>query len=257
MSPSALSQAASGRKLPTWNVTRAFVKGCGGDEKVWYEQWSQVRQELNVRQTNTTNGEASPPALGGKAPESALRSRAPKGVLGGKAPEGAPHDTTGIRQRPALVRTAMLLAVAAVVLLGAGIVIVINWVYGQEEVDPAAAGSPPVITTFIHGEYQGVAGLYETPRPSQADINKPPYTVQRTGELNIVCQVSNGTVMKAVLVNATSGVEREEENDIWYHVIPSNYYVPAIYTTFPYGVEGMLPPGQPYGTTIPQCTGVP
>lgn len=235
MSPSALSQAASGRKLPTWNVTRAFVRGCGGNEKVWYAQWSQVRQELNARQTNTTNGQVPPSALDGKAPES------------------APH-TTGMRLRPVPVRVAVLVAMTVIVLISG--LVVINWRYGQEEADPTAAGPPAVITTYIHGNYEGVAGLYATPRPAQAEINNPPYTVKRTGELNIVCQVPNGTVMKAVLFNDL-GVAREEENDIWYHVIPSNYYIPAIYTTFPYGVEGMLPPGQPFGTIIPNCTDVP
>jgi len=263
MSPAALSQAASGRKLPTWNVTRAFVRGCDGDVQVWRERWVQVRRELNARQTDTTDGQAALSALSGKAADSTLNGRAPESengrapevTLNGKVPASAPHHTTGSRRRSVPIRVTVLISVAATLLLTG---FMINWLYGQGGADstgPTASASPPVITTYIHGEYKGVAGLYATPWPPQAEINNPPYTVQSTGELNIVCQVSDGAVMKAKLVNA-SGVAREEVNDIWYRVLPSNYYIPAIYTTYPYGVEGILPPDAPFGTEIPQCAEV-
>lgn len=41
-SPSALSQAAAGNKLPTWEMTRAFVEACGGDADEWRTHWQQV-----------------------------------------------------------------------------------------------------------------------------------------------------------------------------------------------------------------------
>ena len=249
ISPSALSQAVSGRKLPTWNVTRAFVRGCGGDEKVWYEQWSQVRRELNVRQTNTTNGQL------------------PASAAGGRAPEDGPHDVTDIRQRSALIppvsgprrphpvnpRVAMLMAVIAIVLVTGAIAI--NWIYGQEGVDPNVSGSPPVIPTYINPEYQGEPGLYETPHPSLEALSDPPYRVGSV-KLEIVCQVSNGATVGAVFLNA-AGVERPAENDVWYRVTPSNYYVPAVYTNRPFGVEGEPLPDQPYGITISECKDVP
>lgn len=257
VSPSALSQAASGRKLPTWNVTRAFVKGCDGDEESWYEQWSQVRRELNTRQDNIiTNGQ--------------LLASTP----GGKAPEAAPHDT-GSRQRsvlvvpaggprsphPATPRVVLLLAVIAVVLLAGGITI--NSVYDQEGARPTvpeggvSASSPPMIPTYINNEYQGVAGLYETPRPPLEVVGNPPYTVGPSVKLKIVCQVPNGSIMRADLVNAATGVPRDEENDVWYRVLPSNYYVPAVYTIDPFGVDGRPVPDQPFGVTIPECKDVP
>jgi len=160
----------------------------------------------------------------------------------------------------------MLVAVMAVILLiGA---IAINWVYGQEEIDPKLSPpwvygqeeidpklSPPVIPTYINGEYQGVPGLYETPHSSLAVMDNPPYRVG-SGELKIVCQVSNGSIVRADFLNAV-GVPRDEENDVWYRVLPSKYYVPAVYTTNPFGVEGDPVPGQPFGITIPECTDVP
>ena len=243
MSPSALSQAASGRKLPTWNVTRTFVKGCGGDERAWHEQWSQVRRELDARQINTTNDQV------------------PASALAGKSPASDPYYTTCVQQRsalssecgpwsphPATSRVTMLLAI--VLLIGA---ISINWVYGQEDAYPSL--SPPVVPTYINSEYRGVPGLHETPNPSLEAIVNPPYTVG-SGELQIVCQVSDGLVVKANFLNA-AGASRDEENDVWYRVLPSNYYVPAVYTTNPFGVEGDPVPYEPFEITIPECTDVP
>jgi transcriptional regulator with XRE-family HTH domain len=34
-SASALSQAANGQKVPSWEVTAAFVQACGGDLEQW------------------------------------------------------------------------------------------------------------------------------------------------------------------------------------------------------------------------------
>ncbi|MEU2339503.1 protein kinase [Streptomyces sp. NPDC013172] len=44
-SPSALSDAASGRRLPSWDVTAAYVAACGGDVEQWRARW----EELNTR----------------------------------------------------------------------------------------------------------------------------------------------------------------------------------------------------------------
>ena len=39
---SALSEATSGKRLPTWDLTRAYVKACGGDVEQWKRRWSAV-----------------------------------------------------------------------------------------------------------------------------------------------------------------------------------------------------------------------
>jgi len=85
-------------------------------------------------------------------------------------------------------------------------------------------------------------------------MDNPPYRIG-SGELQIVCQVSDGLVVKADFLNA-AGASRDEENDVWYRVLPSNYYVPAVYTTNPFGVEGYPVPYEPFGVTIPECTDV-
>ena len=45
-SVSVLSRAASGEKLPTWNVTKAFVLACGGEPEDWRERWKAAHAAL-------------------------------------------------------------------------------------------------------------------------------------------------------------------------------------------------------------------
>ncbi|NEC29027.1 helix-turn-helix domain-containing protein [Streptomyces sp. SID8111] len=45
-SPSTLSQAAAGRRLPTRDVLRAYVRACGGDPRGWEDRWERVRREV-------------------------------------------------------------------------------------------------------------------------------------------------------------------------------------------------------------------
>ncbi|MEU0557452.1 helix-turn-helix domain-containing protein [Dactylosporangium sp. NPDC006015] len=48
-SPAALSQAAAGRRLPTWDVTRAFLSACNTPElelRRWQDRWEEVNQAV-------------------------------------------------------------------------------------------------------------------------------------------------------------------------------------------------------------------
>lgn len=49
-SPTALSTAAAGKRLPSWEVTKAYVEVCGGDVQAWHERWSAVRATLTDEQ---------------------------------------------------------------------------------------------------------------------------------------------------------------------------------------------------------------
>src|SRR6185312_15663087 len=53
--PSVLSNAASGRRLPTLPVTLAFVAACGGDQAAWERRWRTVTTDV------TAGGEHAPP----------------------------------------------------------------------------------------------------------------------------------------------------------------------------------------------------
>ncbi|MET1071948.1 MAG: helix-turn-helix transcriptional regulator, partial [Umezawaea sp.] len=41
-SSSALSDAAGGRRLPSLDITLAYVRACGGDDEVWQSRWHAV-----------------------------------------------------------------------------------------------------------------------------------------------------------------------------------------------------------------------
>jgi hypothetical protein len=42
-SPTALSDAAGGRKMPTWPTVEAYVRDCGGDPDEWLSRWEALR----------------------------------------------------------------------------------------------------------------------------------------------------------------------------------------------------------------------
>ncbi|WP_416529649.1 ATP-binding protein [Streptomyces coelicoflavus] len=50
-SPSTLSQAAAGHRLPSQEVLRAYVRACGEDPHSWDERWDQVRRAVNGSET--------------------------------------------------------------------------------------------------------------------------------------------------------------------------------------------------------------
>src|SRR5690348_2932750 len=41
-----LARAASGRSLPSWEVTRAYVAACGGDPDHWHATWASTARLL-------------------------------------------------------------------------------------------------------------------------------------------------------------------------------------------------------------------
>jgi WD40 repeat protein len=65
-SASALSQAANGQKVPTWEITAAFVQACGGDLDEWRVRWEELAAEANERAPG-----AAPSAAAGQAPSAA------------------------------------------------------------------------------------------------------------------------------------------------------------------------------------------
>jgi hypothetical protein len=46
VSKASLSAAASGHRLPTWEVTKGYVRACGGPADVWHDRWLAVRTEV-------------------------------------------------------------------------------------------------------------------------------------------------------------------------------------------------------------------
>jgi WD40 repeat protein len=63
-SAATLSEAASGRKLPSLPVTLAYVRGCDGDVIAWEHRWRQVAAELADEPAEAEPGEQDPPYVG-------------------------------------------------------------------------------------------------------------------------------------------------------------------------------------------------
>ncbi|MEV0680407.1 hypothetical protein AB0I60_28225 [Actinosynnema sp. NPDC050436] len=61
-SPTTLSDAAGGKKMPSLSVTTAFVRACGGDEAEWERRWRALSTEL--AEPPTAEDGAAAPYLG-------------------------------------------------------------------------------------------------------------------------------------------------------------------------------------------------
>jgi len=60
-SATTLSEAASGTRKPSLDVTLAFVEVCGGDPAAWRERWLSLDRELAAPQTSETAAGTPPP----------------------------------------------------------------------------------------------------------------------------------------------------------------------------------------------------
>ncbi|MGH3972601.1 MAG: helix-turn-helix domain-containing protein, partial [Pseudonocardiaceae bacterium] len=80
-SASALCQAANGRRLPTWEITRAFVEGCGGDQQQWQARWQAVADEIGVDSDPTTSSGRDGDEVAAQSDSSDLREHLPNGNI--------------------------------------------------------------------------------------------------------------------------------------------------------------------------------
>ncbi len=67
-SPSVLSEAASGYRLPTLQVTQAFVRACGGDPAEWEHRWREVRGDKGFDQPEENSEDRHPDGAGHPRP---------------------------------------------------------------------------------------------------------------------------------------------------------------------------------------------
>lgn len=88
LSTATLSVAASGRKLPTWEVARAYVQACGGDTDDWRVRWEHAAWFSRLSVALRLPGKV-PSTPGVRHRENGL------GFPGGPAPLPVTADTTG------------------------------------------------------------------------------------------------------------------------------------------------------------------
>ncbi|WP_280447093.1 helix-turn-helix domain-containing protein [Nocardia brasiliensis] len=61
-SRTALSEAAGGDHVPTWETTEAFVRACGGDVGAWLLKWESVQDQLSQSGTRNSSVQNAPTA---------------------------------------------------------------------------------------------------------------------------------------------------------------------------------------------------
>ncbi|WP_173136608.1 helix-turn-helix domain-containing protein [Kibdelosporangium persicum] len=76
-SKSAVHEATRGQQLPTWAVTAAFVRTCGGDEREWRQRWEQTRELISPRPS-----EPEPNVVETRSSKRRLRSPIALGLIG-------------------------------------------------------------------------------------------------------------------------------------------------------------------------------
>ncbi|HEX6354765.1 response regulator [Actinophytocola sp.] len=57
---SVLSEAASGRRLPTWDVVKAYVEACDGDPGEWHQVWINAAEELRRPKVHSAQSDEEP-----------------------------------------------------------------------------------------------------------------------------------------------------------------------------------------------------
>ncbi|MBR7834115.1 helix-turn-helix domain-containing protein [Actinospica durhamensis] len=88
-SATTLSEAASGTRKPSLDVTLAFVEVCGGDPAVWRERWLRLERELGAPKeppaAGPRPGPARTPASTSTATSTSIATSAPDPEPGGEA----------------------------------------------------------------------------------------------------------------------------------------------------------------------------
>ena len=87
LSTATLSVAASGRKLPSWEVARAYVQACGGDTDDWRMRWEHAARSSRLPSALRLSAQA------GHAPGVPARHDN-RGLLGGPVPLPVTAETT-------------------------------------------------------------------------------------------------------------------------------------------------------------------
>jgi hypothetical protein len=145
--PSVLSRAASGRELPSLNVTLAYVAACGGDAEAWRNRWTALAaiergpagagRPAAPRDAVGTGQPAGPPAQSGTGQPAGPSAQGGAGLS--QPPAGGAHPDKKPRRRR-LARLPERLTIAGLsAALGATLVAV-----APDSAPPPARARPPI-----------------------------------------------------------------------------------------------------------------
>ena len=125
-SVSALSEATSGRRMPTWELTRSFVEACGGDLDEWRKRWKYAAEQYyQLEEPDSQPAEPDDPA----------RLPPIRPAQGGQGSDGAPSPKAlgraGRRSR-ALIAAGLVSLTLLIALISFGL-----YIGGQKAAAPA------------------------------------------------------------------------------------------------------------------------
>jgi transcriptional regulator with XRE-family HTH domain len=131
-SQGALSQAESGRSVPSWEITTAFVQTCGANPDAWRQLWEVARDTATNRRVDRTGEPTTDPARdsGQIITDPVRASRSAEAV------STQPPSTTPQSPRASQPRRRFLIATAAALLLAAAAASAYAWY--QPRPDPSS-----------------------------------------------------------------------------------------------------------------------
>jgi transcriptional regulator with XRE-family HTH domain len=101
-SKAALSKAASGRSLPSFDLTMAYVGACGGNVQAWEQRWRELRAALDAAASTASRPQeySTPEAVEEKVAEAGAAEATVGGLDPAADPPTAQHGPDAAGERP-------------------------------------------------------------------------------------------------------------------------------------------------------------
>lgn len=169
-SKTALTEAAGGDHLATWETVAAYVTACGGDPAQWSQRWEQVRAEVE----HSRAPQSPPPMLSAAGP----------------VDEGPAHPRrTAWPRRRWLIAAGLLALAAGSALTGAAL--------AAGSGTPVAAGGGAVTVVVQNKVASGPNGFYEDTTPEYLSAKTEPMCSRQGCELPDT-KMWSGAVLRAL-----------------------------------------------------------
>jgi hypothetical protein len=267
-SRTALSEAAGGDHLPTWETVYAFLYACGEPPEPWEARWEQVRAQLDPSAAPpgavpcATNPADTDTATATSTTVTAIDDESQDEEQDGDAIPAAPPELSNRRHHR--VRNAVLV-VAGLAALSAVLVSLVPAIRHPHGVATTASASrpplsKPVVVVVENKIATGAAGFVEDSTPAYLSTRPIPFcarigcqvpatTMWSGAVVQVLCQRQGATMTNAD--TTTAGIEHNPHaatSSLWYlATLPTGAtgYIAEIYLA-PASRGGLnLPPSPP------------
>jgi hypothetical protein len=145
-SPSALSEAAGGRRFPSLETTLAFVRALGGDESTWTARWHDTARLLGADQP-AGRARPAPPPDHASTPDGAgagdLAGDLTTDLTTDLASDRTAGEPVAVRAGWGVFRMPRRLTIPAAVVVLASLVMVTGWRIGTDSTGSQRGGAGP------------------------------------------------------------------------------------------------------------------